>query len=58
MTSEERALYRMKKRQSAITETERKRRRKVEEKDWLYELSEKEKDKWRTALSLFPSEKE
>ena len=49
MTSEERALYRMKKRQSAITETERKRRRKAEEK---------EKDKWQTALSLFPSEKE
>lgn len=48
----------MKKRQSAITETERKRRRKVEEKDWLNELSEKEKDKWQTALSLFPSEKE
>ena len=58
MTSEERALYRMKKRQSAITETERKRRRKVEEKDWLNELSEKEKDKWQTALNLFPSEKE
>lgn len=58
MTSEERALYRMKKRQSAIMETERKRRRKVEEKDWLNELSEKEKDKWQTALSLFPSEKE
>ena len=58
MTSEERALYRMKKRQSAITETERKRRCKVEEKDWLNELSEKEKDKWQTALSLFPSEKE
>ena len=58
MTAEERALYRMKKRQSAITETERKRRRKVEEKDWLNELSEKEKDKWQTALSLFPSEKE
>ena len=58
MTSEERVLYRMKKRQSAITETERKRRRKAEEKDWLNELSEKEKDKWQTALSLFPSEKE
>lgn len=58
MTSEERALYRMKKRQSAITETERKRRRKVEEKDWLNELNEKEKDKWQTALSLFRSEKE
>ena len=57
MTSEERALYRMKKRQSAITETERKRRRKVEEKDWLNELSEKEKDKWQTALTLFSSER-
>lgn len=58
MTSEERALYRMKKRQSAITETERKRRRKVEEKDWLKEISEKEGDKWQTASSLFRSEKE
>lgn len=58
MTSEERALYRIKKRQSAITETERKRRRKVEEKDWLKEISEKEGDKWRIASSLFRSEKE
>jgi hypothetical protein len=48
----------MKKRQSAITETERKRMRKVEEKDWLKEISEKEGDKWRTASSLFRSEKE
>lgn len=57
MTSEERAIYRIKKRQSAITETERKRRSKAEEKDWLKKISQKEEGKWEKALTLFRSER-
>lgn len=57
MTAEERALYRIKKRQAAIEDTKRRRTRRAESTDWLKKESEKEADKWRKALTLFRSER-
>lgn len=57
MTAEERALYRIKKRQAAIEETKRKRTRRAESTDWLKKESQKEEGKWEKALTLFRSER-
>lgn len=57
MTSEERAMYRIKKRQKALEDAEFKRRRKAESTDWLKKESENEGDKWNEALNLFRSER-
>lgn len=57
MTAEERAVYRLKKRRTAIEIAEEKRRRRVESTDWLKKESEGKEEKWKRALRLFNSEK-
>lgn len=57
MTAEERAVYRLKKRQAAIEISEKRRRRRAESTDWLKKESEGKEEKWKRALRLFNSEK-
>lgn len=53
--ADERARQRIEKRERSVAKQKQRRLEKIEAKDWLKEISEKEGDKWKPAKDLLDS---
>lgn len=53
--ADERARLRLEKKEKSMAKQRQRRLEKIEARDWLKEISEKEEDKWKSAKDLLDS---